>query len=422
MPDPIRLPVVNPSPYDRTDCVEIDLGRVARGSEIRDDDLHLYEQTTTGGLVERPFQIDYPFGPGTPRRVLTFEATNAPASKDDYSQTSVEFYLKDHGERPTVAPRVWLRYFYGPNISSDTWIKSRKVIGVMLGSADQGQNGLEVYFSLVPSPDPNSPINYAGAVTSIRHHRSHRFLSHGAVLSPYLNDAQDRSPLARWGQLTRIDLYPLPWEPRWFHVENLLPAKGGREYTLVWANAGPHHATIGVVSSPFTVRYDGRPVLPGPAVDLQCRLYRRITLHPDREYYSEQLTVVPDAHPATSLAFRAHFAAHIDVADLPKPEVARDESIPDYFAVWREWPGGVPPHETNFGYGFASDSHVRGLTVAGPALSWRLQLGHEHRCVHSFLYEPQRAYGRSHTVGHDAWYLRLFKPMEVRPLTRYVKL
>lgn len=134
----------------------------------------------------------------------------------------------------------------------------------------------------------------------------------------------------------------------------------------------------------------------------------------------EQLIVTTDGHPQVSLAFRAHYASHVDIA-APAPVVARLEDIPDYFAVWREWTKLPPPLAMNLGYGFASDSHIRGLTVRGPDLFWRLQLGHEPRCVHYFLYEPHQGYDRFHTIGHDGWYLRVFKPLEVLPFTRYMR-
>jgi len=293
--------------------------------------------------------------------------------------------------------------------------------------------GLELYFSLIPRPLDDSPANYTGAITSLLHQRAYDCFGCDDLLSPLfkLGEYEAHKGWVRWGQLTRLDFYPTAWATQWYTTVDLLtdPEKkddrnrGERSYSLVWSNVGPHRATVTLASDPFTVPYSFRPLLDRDDVTLTARLYRVISLYPGQEHYTEQLIVRPEQYPALSLAFRAHYLSHLDVPSKPAPQLvfARNELAPDYWAVWWDWMDSPPPYQCNLGYSFASDSHARSLTLRGCELTWRLQLGHEHRCVHGFLYEPHGAYGPLHTVAHDFWYLKLFKPLEVYPFTRYLE-
>lgn len=115
-----------------------------------------------------------------------------------------------------------------------------------------------------------------------------------------------------------------------------------------------------------------------------------------------------------SLAFRAHYSSYLGYPDV-EHQVARSEDIPDYFAVWKSF---ATQHR---GLAFASDSHVRNLQVTSSEIRWRLQLGHEYRCVHHFPFHcyPDGPLALFHEVGHTAWYERLLKPLQALPLTRY---
>src|SRR5208337_3356988 len=157
---------------------------------------------------------------------------------------------------------------------------------------------------------------------------------------------------------------------------------------------------------------------------LTCYLYRVISMYPNKKSYAEQLIVRPEAedlNPSSriSLAFRAHYYSYLDypLEHVP-PNVARFEHIPDYFAVWRSFGRHYR------GYAFASDSHVRNLRVTSTEIRWRLQLNHEHRCVHLFPFHalPEGEVALFQEVGHTGWYERLLKPLQVLPLNRYVML
>ena len=306
-----------------------------------------------------------------------------------------------------------VEHYSTPGVHQNTWDPKIDVTGVELAN---GPDGLQVYFSLVPRPEPWSPCNYSGAALSILHRHASRKTDAGEVLSPY-----GESPPKRWGQLTRLDFYPLPWERRWYQEESML-GLGGYEprYKLVWSKTGPLRATVTLRSEPIQVRYGGEPFFEPSEMKLTCYLYRIISVYPGKEFYTEQLIVRPegkgiDPGRRMSLAFRAHFYSHLGYPEEVKHQLARCEEIPDYFAVWKSFAG------QHRGLAFASDSHVRALRVTSLEIRWRLQLGHEYRCVHLFPFHcwPDQGLATFHEVGHTAWYERLLKPLQAIPLKRY---
>lgn len=430
--------VANPSPYQRSDFVEVDdLKALGVPPELDSGNLRLMRQWPGGSREEVACQIDYPFGKLAKYRSLTFFARDVPPGDPDYRGHTAQFSLEEgppRDFREAVNPEALkVEHCSAPGTFQRVWDPKKNVIGVELSNAiaptDPNYDyrpGMRIYFSLVPRPEVASQYNYAGAATSILHYRS--WLMEGAdVLAPH---DSPHSPRKRWGQLTALDFYPMPWERRYYQTESLL-GEGGREpaYTLAWSNAGPLRATVTLQSEPIQVHYNGAPFLKPDKRDLRCRLYRIIFVYPEKEFYTEQLVVRPegdgiDPSDRISLSFRAHYYSYLDYPNEVRVELARSEKIPDYFAVWR-WFGG--PRR---GYAFASDSHVRALQVwpewpdMPPAeIRWRLQLGHEHRCVHLFplfLADPAARFEPFHEVGHTAWYERLWKPLQVVPLNRYV--
>lgn len=87
---PIVIKVANPSPYERSDYVEIDdLGALGTPPELDEKTLRL-TRLRPGIQQEVPFQIDCPFGPKA-LRTLTFFAANIPReiqSTDDTTLSS----------------------------------------------------------------------------------------------------------------------------------------------------------------------------------------------------------------------------------------------------------------------------------------------------------------------------------------------
>jgi hypothetical protein len=419
MPFKRAIRVSNPSPYERSDYVEIDdLEALRVPPELDDTTLRLSRVSRNGVEEEVPFQIDYPFGKQAGYRTLTFFSANTASGDPEYREhdNDARFLLEQIQSRspgPPVSPEVLnIEHYTAPGEYQSIWDMQKDITGVELSN---GPHGLEVYFSLVPRPEKSSPYNYAGAALSILHQHAAREFGAGEALAPYTD-----SPPKRWGQLTRLDFYPLPWERRYYQTESLLgePDREPR-YTLVWSSTGPWRATVALKSEAIEVRYGGEPFFDGTKI-VTCYLYRIISMYPDKEYYTEQLIVRPEwkgvgSRRRISLAFRAHFFSSLGYPEDHPHQLARFESIPDYFAVWKSW---ALQHR---GYAFASDSHVRTLQVTPSEISWRLQLGHEYRCVHIFPFHcfPDGPLAQFHEVGHTAWYERLFKPLSAIPLDRY---
>jgi len=412
------LKVANPSPYERSDYVEIDdLDALGVPSALDDANLQLIRQLPQGPREEVAFQIDHPFGRRAGYRTLTFFSSNTPPGDPDYRQHTAEFSLEEgtpHDVSSAVSPDILnVEHYSAPGVHQETWDPAIDVAGVELAN---GPDGLQVYFSLVPRPQPQSPFNYSGAVTSIQQQRASHMTGAGEFLAPY-----HVSPQKCWGQLTRLDFFPLPWERRCYQEESLLGQAGNEpRYTLVWSKAGPLRATVTLKSEPIKVQYVFEPFFKPDVKELTCHLYRIISMYPNKEFYAEQLIVRPggeglDPRRRFSLAFRAHYYSHLAYPEECPHQLARSEQIPDYFAVWKSF---AVQHR---GFTFASDSHVRALKVTPSEIRWRLQFGHEHRCVHLFPFHcwPEEGLAPSHEVGHTAWYERLWKPLQALPLNRY---
>ena len=290
--------------------------------------------------------------------MLTFiSMATPPAGADDYTGESATFVLEEGTPRDFSSARasdyLWIAHYYEkpePGEPADgcnrVWNPGRKVYGVKLLS-----KALEVYFSLVPHPRLPISTNLAGAATSVVHCRAREWTrSAGDMLSPFWGALDERG---RWGQLTHLAFYPLPWERRWFHKKSLLRAEG--EYELIWSHSGPIRSVVTLKSEPLTIRYEGKPYFMPDSVDVTCHLYRVISSYPGKEYYVEQLYVRTES--GLMLAFRPYFTSFLSCGPGVAAELSRFEDVPDFFAVWRHF---GPMHH---GYGFASDSHVRDVSV-----------------------------------------------------------
>jgi hypothetical protein len=400
--------VANPSPYERSDYVEVDMELLGVPIHLNEKSLKLSRLASPDLTQEIPYQIDSLFGRSAPKRVLTFLSTNTPPGPSDYSQPSADFLLEEaspknfHSIDPQ--PLLSIEHYYTPQDHENTWNSTRRVIGVLL------RNGaMEVYFSFVPRPWIESTVNYTGAATSIFHHAQYTNTISGEFLSPHWGPYKEQS---HWGQLTHLDFYTLPWEPQGYYVESLLQKQDKeREYTLVWSNSGPLRVVVTLKSEPIFLRYSGEPFFQTPnEVVLKCHLYRIISLYPDNEYYTERLTVRPEDYPDVSLAFRPYYSAYTDFYEAVQTDLVKHESIPDYFVVWKRFA------QLSWGYGFAADSYIRALDLKGSKVQWHLDVGHNHKCIHYFMFKGYPNFDRLDTIGHTGWYEQIYKPLEAVPL------
>jgi hypothetical protein len=426
------IKIANPSPYERSDYVEVDLESVGVKSGLDSRTLCLSRVWPTGP-VEEAFQIDYPFGRGADYRILTLFSRNTPQGDAGYERHTAEFLLEERAPRDfadCVDPNLLkVGHYLTPGVEDGAWSPGKRYVGVKLynGGAPKEQNhvsadGLQVYVSLVPRPEINAPINYSGAATSVLHHRVWRGGSAPEALVPVL--FRPHPSEKRWGQLTHIDIAPLPWERKPYQLESMLGEPGKEpEYTLVWSNAGPLRATATLKSHPIHLRFDGNPFFQPGKRELTCHLYRIVSVYPGKEFYTEQLILRPDEGAGLgknriSLPFRAYFCSYVDYPEQlwgARPHLARFEDIPDYFCLWSSYA------EQHRGYAFASEAHVRALSVRGPHIRWRLDRGHEHRCLHLFPFHgySEGGFDPYHEIGH-MWYEWVYKPLLSLPLNRYV--
>jgi len=371
-----RFSVSNPSPYDRTDYVQVSLKSLNVPDKLDEESLALYKEHPDGHRQPIAAQIDYPAGRDGGIRVLSFLCPEAPRGSEDYSDEAAHFVLMEEmPQSPSKPENLWIGYYHPePEIGEPddgfniVHRDNRPLNGVKLANGT-----IEAYFSLVPGP--SSERSLKGAVTSVLNHEAQLYTYSGEMLAPYWKDSN-----AFWGQVTQLVFFPLPWNPRWFHRYDLMQEQ--YQYALVWAKAGPVRATVAFRLGPISVSYDGAPVFDGHR-DTVCDFYRMLYMYPrddargdQKPFYMEELFVLM-RDKRRSVAFRPYFASKVVPADIP-PEVKRFEHIPDYFAVWKHF---GPNYR---GYGFASDAHIRGLEVLGDQMRWRLPLAHHKRCVHYF--------------------------------------
>jgi hypothetical protein len=159
----------------------------------------------------------------------------------------------------------------------------------------------------------------------------------------------------------------------------------------------------------MTINYKGAPFFEPEEVAVKCHLYRVFYVYPEKPFYSEELFL--QTAEALSLSFRPYYLSYVHSMNVER-RLSRFEHIPDYFAMW-----------LNFGplylqYGFASDAHVRGLTLEGDELRWRLPHTHHHKNTHLFMLKNSSLEKIEwfHDAGHTGWYERVFKPLEMYPL------
>jgi hypothetical protein len=403
--------VANPSDTARSDYVEVLLSAVDVPDTLDERSLRL-SRLRGDRRIPLPHQVDRLVGT-TRERMLSFFSEATPPGPDDYSRPSdATFLLEETSGDIPFESEIQIDHYYLPRRSGDdgyrpSWEPDRDAYAVKLRSST-----LEVYVSLIGDLG-NPAIDYAGAATSVRHLRAHNDARAGEMLKPFGGEGE---ATARWGQLTGLDFYPLPWEPRFYHRLLLIGSpEQPHRYHLIWSSAGPVRATVVLRSDPFTLRYGGGPYFHPRTLILTAHLYRVISLYPQMECYTERLLV--RTAEGESIGFRPHFQSFIEMPAMANVRPARFETVPDYFAVWRNF------HEyQHHGYGFAADSHIRALKMGPSEIRWRLDLGHNHKCVHYFMFEgtPHAALDPFRIIGHSGWYEQLFKPLEVFPPKRFL--
>lgn len=389
--------VANPSPYERSDYVQIDLNKLKVPPSLDEDALTLYRLNNDDRQQEIPFQIDYPFGRENGSRIITFLSSKTPPGRENYTEKTATFQLLE--EKPTQADTpsdLEVRHFYeAPQLEEAEdgvmeWDPDRRVKGVKLFNST-----LKIYFKLIPVLPPTG-LSYVGSATSVEMPLVKLFTGEAEMLSPYWED-----PEKLWGQVYKLVFYPLPWEHKWFHRFDLR----NQEYELVWSKNGPVRAIVSLKSAPLTIPYDGSPFFGDTkVVEVKAHLYRVIYVYSgQRPYYTEELFVLTDREHKF-LSFRPYYFSKISPAKVP-PELKWFAHIPDYFALWKYF--GL--HHR--GYGFATDVHVRWVRTKEDELHWSLPLNRNCRCIHYFMFQPSPQFDYFHEIGHSGWYERVFKPL-----------
>lgn len=424
--DPVTFEVSNPSGWTRTDYVQVDLEKLNIPRSLDESTLELL-RVDGQRTYSVPFQVDDVTGCRDGIRVLVFLSTNTPAGSDNYTSSCAKYILREVQRRDLPNPnKLRIGYYHYPQMAHESGDgfsyyldPSRTVTGLKLVNGT-----IDLFVSLVGGQSPGR--NGKGAVLSVVNHHAFRHTGEGEILSPFWQD-----PTVYWGQVTQLSFFPLPWERKWFYNHRL--AEAGYQYELVYSKNGPVRAAVCLKTGPITIRYDGQPVFAGDG-QIECDFYRLLYVYPEddakpeqKPYYFEELFVLTTCKPRRSVSFRPYYASVI-APEADSTELKRFEHIPDYFVVWKHF---GPMYR---GYGFASDSHVRGLELqpGGPIpdcpgqynqrVFWRLPLSHHNRCVHYFWFLPElpRSFDPFHSIGHEAWYEKIFKPLApVDPKLRF---
>jgi len=409
-----EIKVSNPSSYMRSDYIEFDLESCGVPHLLDETSLRLFK-TDNGRKEEIPFQIDTIFGSNIPKRILVFLSANTPPRKDDYSEPSTTYLLEkgapEKFSTPMTESLLNIDYYYtsADNSKGDrqedgfnsVWYPGRTVYGVKL------RNGaLEIYISLVPHPRFYTGTDYSGSITSVLLRKIPAPLdpSNPDNMLSLFGDCIEK----RWGQVTKLVFYPPPWAMEWIYEKSILG-----KYELIYAHNGLMRDCAVIRSEPFPIRFSGNPFFKPNDIEIRCYLYRVFISYPDKPYYLEELFV--RSEEGYLISFRPYFFSKIYCPPSVPSEFVRLENIPDYFSLWR--------HFTllYFGYGFASDSHVRGLDFYENELRWRLQLRLHHKTIHYFMcYDDAYSdFGKRdlyHAIGHYGWYEQIFKPLRTTPV------
>ncbi|MCX7114230.1 MAG: hypothetical protein NTX45_30005 [Proteobacteria bacterium] len=408
------IDIANPSNKKRSGYAQVNLESLGIPEElILQAKKQLLETKTTNdfGLSLKdakgdqvPYQIDHVFGSDLSHKgVLVIQCDNVDGmeNNDAYKNTSVSYTLTDDASSTLKQPDdLLIKWYYRPQQPSEPYslepLTGKPLYGIKLCNG-----AIKLYFSLKNKLDPNSTIDYTGSVTSINYHQHE-----GDLTSPF-GDIDRKPPWARWGQVEKIALFPTPWDVTWFTEFTLW----GHEYELVYRKDGPVRSVASFRAGPFLMNYNGEPFFNEGIKPVECYLYRILYAFPNQPFYFEQLVVLSkDGH---SLSFRPYFLSAMPSLRQEHSSFNRFEHVPDYFAVWKTWAS------LDIGYGFTSDSHIRGINIEGNDTRWRLQNSHMKTCIHSFSIMNGKIEGRTERLKFigEEWYEHIFKPLRPTPLS-----
>jgi hypothetical protein len=410
--------VFNPSDYKRTDYVQVNIGNLAipenllkaNGANLAEGDkfqapLRLYRLDDSGKEVvkEVPFQIDHVFGAKLPNKaILTFQSedTRSIPNNHNYEKSCAKYRITEVAE--CVEHEFTNNLYVGCQYSDGTfdigWSKDKDVVGLKFKNGE-----IEFFFSLKRFLADDHDVNYTGAITSIN-------LQDTDVTSPLLvntnnNLKPSEAKWARWGQVTELVFFPSPWDLSWFQRETLWD----KDYEIVYKCNGPVRSIITVKTGPFKITYCGAPWFKPDKKEVNCYLYRILYTHPGKPWYTEQLVVLSE--DGNSLSFQPYFLSSVYTTnytfEMVRKNLHRFEHIPDYFALWATI--SQFHREFSFGYGFASDSHTRGLELLGNDIRWRLSNSHLKTCIHMF--QSEHTDNKLKNIAHNGWYEQIYKPL-----------
>jgi hypothetical protein len=411
-----QINVANPSSYFRSDYVEVDLKSYKMPIGLNEKNLRLYRYFEENkSKKEIPFQIDNILGTDGQHRLITFISENTLPGKDDYSTISAQFILEEDKDGSSFFPledkAIWIGNYYSKPIGDEPkdgfnkrWFANREMNGVKLNNGN-----IELYFQLLPIIHPQKTLDLSGSVTSLLSRQAAQETGAGEILSPF-NDCEEK----KWGQITDLVFFPSPRNLKWFQKISMKKIK----YQVIWSNCGTMRAIVALKSDPIEIEFDGKPFFSPSTVKIMCSLFRVLYVYPNKPYYMEELFV--QSENGVSISFRPYFCSFLCYPDSTpiSSQLARFEHIPDYFAFWK----GCSYHHR--GYGFSSDTHIRGINLNGDEIHWRLPLTHHNKCIHYFMFHgyPPNHIDPFHEIGHYAWYEKMFKPLEAVPLKpRYPK-
>jgi hypothetical protein len=390
-----KLSVFNPSQYRRGGYVTVPWQPIQKRTGIDPKNVVLLDKSDQLLRV----QVDHLDESDTSRDTFSFLLVDAiPPGAEDYSVPSA-FLRLDEGSPPSSPAS---KGTHVPNLQTT-------------------EDGVELwndtlFVSLCLSPSRGKDRNnwYAGSADSVR-------LYGKEILDAWMAELVGwggHDPEKRCMQVDKLQLWNPAWKDRPFEERSMFDCP----YRLVSQCLGPVRAAVTIASSPFYYQYSD-PFTRQPE-QMECKLYRIISLYAGANYVLEELYVKgicpeklqeKDGRPKMiDLCFSARYFACMDLGF--EPAIYSFEGVPDWFAVGAPQGHAFLPHP---GYGFATDVHTASLVHPHPGypngplayrtFSWHISPSKNAKCLHLFM--------RGHPAGFDsmtgqAWYEHIFKPLD----------
>lgn len=412
-----KLPICNPSDYPRGGYVTVPLSRVNRfarqsgAEEVKPGRVTLRDERRN--LL--PAQVDEVLDEDA--SVLCFSLAEALKPGEDEHYTAATQFVTVEGAAAGAAGGG-----AAPVLDDKLGLDVVRLEGEARGVKLKNSR-LELWFNLAPSLNQKEQKWYAGAATSV-------LLDGQEMLDP--NPFYESHDWEK--RCLQVDLIRLPC-PAWDPAFELDVPMDGRPYEVVSESRGPVRVSFTAASPPFPYRYTDP--LTGEAREMQCRLYRVISLYAGADHVAEELFVrgmpagAAGGTKAHSLAFVARYFTYVNVMELC---YSRFANIPDWFAV-------SSLRRPYLSYGFATDIHAGPVAKPHPAypdwnkeekcFSWELYPCTRARAVHLFMryrpverdlregeefsrYEAERREEAKRHFEHrtgKTWYEEVYKPL-----------